>query len=72
MQLAFNQDGSLTYSFIESVEASYGGYIVRALGGGLFFIGILLMAFNTYKTILQASEEETLLEENPDSAAQVA
>ncbi len=72
MRLAFNEDGTLTYSFIESVEASYGGYIVRALGGGLFFIGILLMAFNVYKTVLDASEEETILEEKPDSAAQVA
>jgi cytochrome c oxidase cbb3-type subunit 1 len=72
MRLAFNADGTLTYSFIESVEASYGGYIVRAIGGGLFFIGILIMAFNVYKTILVASEEATYLEEKPDTTAQVA
>jgi cytochrome c oxidase cbb3-type subunit 1 len=72
MRLAFNEDGTLTYSFIESVEASYGGYVVRALGGSLFFLGILLMAFNVYRTILDAAEEATILEEKPDLVAQVA
>jgi len=51
MWRAFNQDGSLTYSFIDSVEASRGGYIVRVLGGGLFFLGMLVMAYNTYRTV---------------------
>lgn len=51
MQRAFNQDGSLTYSFIASVEASWGGYVVRFLGGLLFLVGMLLMAYNIYRTI---------------------
>jgi cytochrome c oxidase cbb3-type subunit I len=51
MWRAFNQDGSLTYSFIESVVASRGGYMVRALGGALFLLGMLIMAYNTYRTI---------------------
>jgi cytochrome c oxidase cbb3-type subunit 1 len=72
MRLAFNEDGTLTYSFIESVEASYGGYIVRAIGGGLFFLGILIMSYNMYKTIIEASEEATILEEQPNFAVQAA
>jgi cytochrome c oxidase cbb3-type subunit 1 len=51
MWRAFNSDGSLTYSFAESVEASYPGYFVRFIGGAIFFSGMLLMAFNVWKTI---------------------
>ena len=51
MWRAFNSDGSLTYSFAESVEASYPGYFVRFIGGAIFFTGMLLMAFNVWKTI---------------------
>ena len=56
MWRAFNQDGSLTYSFIESVEASQGGYIVRVFGGALFLTGMLVMAYNAYRTICDDSE----------------
>lgn len=51
MWRAFNSDGSLTYSFAESVEASYPGYFVRFLGGAFFFLGMLLMTYNMYKTL---------------------
>jgi cbb3-type cytochrome oxidase subunit 1 len=44
---------------------------VRAIGGGLFFLGILIMSYNMYKTIIEASEEATILEEKPNFAAQV-
>ena len=57
MRRAFNQDGSLTYSFIDTVEASYGGYIVRALGGAMFLLGMLLMAYNAYRTIRESQPE---------------
>jgi cytochrome c oxidase cbb3-type subunit I len=50
MWRAYNQDGTLTYSFVESVAASYPGYVVRALGGAIFFGGMLLMAYNLYMT----------------------
>ena len=50
MWRAFNADGTLTYSFAESVAASYPGYFVRFLGGFIFFAGMLLMAYNTWKT----------------------
>jgi cytochrome c oxidase cbb3-type subunit 1 len=48
---AVNLDGTLTYSFIESVEASYIGYIVRAIGGAFFVVGMIIMGYNVFKTI---------------------
>jgi cytochrome c oxidase cbb3-type subunit 1 len=50
MWRAYNQDGSLTYSFVESVSASYPGYVVRVIGGAIFFGGMLIMAYNVYMT----------------------
>jgi cytochrome c oxidase cbb3-type subunit 1 len=58
MWRAFNSDGTLTYSFVQSVEASYPGYFVRFLGGAFFLSGMLLMAYNTYRTL--TSEEESV------------
>jgi len=51
MWRAVNDDGTLTYSFVESLEATYPYYMVRLLGGFLFFSGMLLMAYNVWKTI---------------------
>jgi cytochrome c oxidase cbb3-type subunit 1 len=50
MWRAFNDDGTLTYSFVESVEASYPGHMIRAVGGMIFLSGMLIMAYNVYKT----------------------
>lgn len=66
MWRAFNADGTLTYSFVESVEASYPGHYVRVLGGFIFFSGMLFMAYNTYRTFQQADEQETAAQ--PQSA----
>ncbi|RKF20021.1 cytochrome-c oxidase, cbb3-type subunit I [Alginatibacterium sediminis] len=51
MWRAVNEDGTLTYSFIESIEASYPFYFVRLVGGLFFLGGMLLMAYNVFKTI---------------------
>jgi len=50
MWRAVNTDGTLTYSFAEAVEASYPGYVVRFVGGAIFFFGMLVMAYNVWKT----------------------
>ena len=50
MWRAVNADGTLTYSFIESVERTYPFYYVRLLGGALFLLGMFFMAYNTWKT----------------------
>ena len=65
MWRAFNNDGTLTYSFVESVEASYPGYIIRAIGGALFLIGMLIMAYNTWKTMRADAPAELTAVEQP-------
>ncbi|MEL7044487.1 MAG: cytochrome-c oxidase, cbb3-type subunit I [Pseudomonadota bacterium] len=51
MWRAYNQDGTLTYAFVESVVASYPGWIVRVLGGAIFLGGMLIMAYNGFMTV---------------------
>ena len=51
MWRAVNADGTLTYSFIESVERTYPFYYVRLLGGALFLTGMLIMLYNVLKTV---------------------
>ena len=51
MWRAVNADGTLTYSFVESLEATYPYYMVRLLGGLLFLTGMFIMAYNVWKTI---------------------
>ncbi len=51
MWRATNADGTLTYSFVEALNATYPYYLVR-LGGGLVVLsGMVLMALNTWKTL---------------------
>jgi len=51
MWRAVNTDGTLTYSFVESLTASYPFYFIRFLGGVLIVSGFILMAYNMFKTI---------------------
>ncbi|MEE1673306.1 cytochrome-c oxidase, cbb3-type subunit I [Agarivorans aestuarii] len=51
MWRAVNEDGTLTYSFVESLQASYPFYFVRFIGGVFFLSGMFVMAYNAYKTI---------------------
>src|SRR5678816_3191639 len=50
MWRAINADGTLTYSFVESVKATYPYYAIRLVGGVLFLAGMLIMAYNCWKT----------------------
>ena len=51
MWRATNADGTLTYSFVESVQAMHPYFIVRFLGGAFFLFGTCVMAWNIWKTI---------------------
>jgi cytochrome c oxidase cbb3-type subunit 1 len=51
MWRAVNADGTLTYSFVEALEASHPGFFVRWLGGAFWVLGMLLMAYNVYMTV---------------------
>ena len=70
MWRAVNADGTLTYSFVESVEASHVGYVVRVIGGGLFLFGMLLMLANVLLTIRDANRELADREANTAAPAQ--
>ena len=51
MWRAVNPDGTLVYSFVESVKATFPFYVVRLLGGVLYLTGMLIMAWNVVKTV---------------------
>ena len=38
--------------FAEVVKATYPYYVIRLFGGTLFFAGMLIMAWNTWKTVV--------------------
>ena len=58
MWRAINEDGTLTYSFVESVQAMHPYYIVRTLGGAFFLFGAIVMAYNLWRTIANAKPVE--------------
>ncbi len=58
MWRAVNDDGTLTYSFVESLKAMYPYYTVRLLGGVLYLAGMLIMAWNVWKTVSGARPVE--------------
>ncbi len=66
MWRAINDDGTLTYSFVEALQASHPGYIVRMIGGATFASGMLLMAYNVWRTVRASNPEEA------EAAAQIA
>jgi cytochrome c oxidase cbb3-type subunit 1 len=59
MWRAINDDGTLTYTFVESLSATYPYYAVRLLGGTLFFAGMLIMVYNVWRTIQSGAIERS-------------
>ncbi|MDP2226508.1 MAG: cbb3-type cytochrome c oxidase subunit I, partial [Moraxellaceae bacterium] len=51
MWRAVNADGTLTYSFMEALNATFPYYVGRLAGGVIFFSGMLVMAYNVYMTL---------------------
>jgi cytochrome c oxidase cbb3-type subunit 1 len=50
MWRAVNADGTLTYTFVEAVKATFPFYVLRLAGGALYLGGMVLMLWNTLKT----------------------
>ncbi len=67
MWRAYNEFGFLEYSFVESVEAMHPYYMIRALGGVLFLLGALIMAYNLWRT---ATGKEPSVDRAADVPAQ--
>jgi len=61
MWRAVSSDGTLTYTFVEGVKATYPFYAIRLLGGTLYLGGMLIMAYNVYKTIAQGKAVEAAI-----------
>ena len=51
MWRSVNSDGTLAYSFVEVVKATFPFYVVRFAGGVLYLGGMLVMAWNTWMTV---------------------
>jgi cytochrome c oxidase cbb3-type subunit 1 len=51
MWRSYDSMGFLEYSFVETVMAMHPFYVIRAMGGVLFLLGALIMAYNLIKTI---------------------
>ncbi|MCH8491903.1 MAG: cytochrome-c oxidase, cbb3-type subunit I [Idiomarina sp.] len=68
MWRAVNSDGTLTYSFVESLEASYPFYFVRFVGGLFVVAGMFIMCYNVWKTI----RSNKLRKDEPLAVAQPA
>ena len=59
MWRAVNADGTLTYTFVESVKATFPYYVIRLAGGGLYLAGMLIMAYNAFKTVIGSQFVDT-------------
>ncbi len=51
MWRTYDAMGFLQYSFVETVQAKFPYYIIRALGGVLYLAGSLIMVYNFWRTI---------------------
>ncbi|MFZ6719535.1 cytochrome-c oxidase, cbb3-type subunit I [Undibacterium sp. Ji49W] len=69
MWRAVNEDGTLTYSFVETVKATYPYYVIRMLGGLLYLSGMLVMAYNVAKTLMAAKPINNAIPALPAAAA---
>jgi cytochrome c oxidase cbb3-type subunit I len=61
MWRAVSEDGTLTYTFVEGVKATYPFYAIRLLGGVLYLSGMLIMAWNTYMTVTASRPAEATI-----------
>nr|VFJ87076.1 MAG: cytochrome c oxidase cbb3-type subunit 1 [Candidatus Kentron sp. LFY]VFJ90312.1 MAG: cytochrome c oxidase cbb3-type subunit 1 [Candidatus Kentron sp. LFY]VFK19949.1 MAG: cytochrome c oxidase cbb3-type subunit 1 [Candidatus Kentron sp. LFY] len=61
MWRAYDEYGTLAYTFAESVEAMHPYYAMRAIGGAIFLLGIVIMLYNVVMTIRKSAIEGSLL-----------
>ncbi len=60
MWRAVNPDGSLTYTFVEALKATYPYYYARLFGGLLVLAGMFIMAWNVFKTWQQKQSSDPI------------
>jgi cytochrome c oxidase cbb3-type subunit 1 len=70
MAREYGEDGYLVYSFADIVKTMHPYYVMRLCGGGLYFIGALMMAVNVWRTIRgDVRQEQPLYAPKYDVAA---
>jgi cytochrome c oxidase cbb3-type subunit 1 len=55
----YDEFGTLTYTFAESVAAMHPYYAMRAIGGMIYWLGGAIMLYNVVMTIRQASAQRS-------------
>ncbi len=63
MWRAYDKLGFLQYTFIEAVAAMHPYYLIRALGGALYLLGALIMAYNLFMTTRGLERDEEAMDE---------
>ena len=72
MWRATNLDGTLTYTFVESLNATYPYYLGRLCGGLLALSGMLVMAWNVVRTWQTSPQTHVAPVLQPDAASSLA
>jgi cytochrome c oxidase cbb3-type subunit 1 len=62
MWRSHDEYGNLAYSFMDTVSVIHPYMILRGIGGTLFLIGVLMWAYNIYKTMSARRIEESELQ----------
>jgi len=60
MLLATNPDGSLHYSFMETMIAIYPYYKMRAVSGFIYLAGLVVFIYNIYKTFQKGNAAQSV------------
>ena len=55
----YDEFGTLTYTFAESVAAMHPYYAMRAIGGALYWLGAVIMLYNVIMTVRQAATQRS-------------
>lgn len=65
MLSSFTPEGQLQYQFIDAVQTSVPFYVLRAIGGTIYLVGVLVMVYNLMKTAKQGTFLATEAAEAP-------
>jgi cytochrome c oxidase cbb3-type subunit 1 len=60
MWRAYDEYGTLAYTFVESVDAMHPYYAMRAIGGMIFWSGAVIMLFNVLMTVSKSASKGSL------------
>ncbi len=60
MWRAYDEYGTLAYTFAESVEAMHPYYAMRSVGGAIFLLGAVIMLVNVIMTVLKSVSDGSL------------